>query len=55
MATEPTPRADSFRKLAEALRALDRQQAEKHVKQAQLVLRAAKGLYILREKIEGVR
>lgn len=55
MATDHKERADKFRKLAEDLRQLDRQVAERQVKEAQLILRASKGLYILRKKIEDVQ
>lgn len=45
-------RAERFRKMAAALRDHDRALAERHVKQAALVLRAAAGLHILRQQSE---
>lgn len=45
--------AEQLRKLAEQLREYEKAAAEKNVARAVRVLRAAKGLSILRDKVRG--
>jgi len=48
-----TPDPSSLRKLAQALREQAINEEVTHIKQAYLVLKAVKGLEILREKVRG--
>jgi hypothetical protein len=51
MAVDHKARAEKFQKLAAELRQREKTFADAQIKQAQCVLRAAKGLHILREKV----